>query len=53
MVNAAIILIGGIVIYFLIYYYRIKQVDRNTMKCDPSRATPANVYMDGVGVFPH
>lgn len=52
MVNAAIILIGGIVIYFLIYYYRIKQVDRNTMKCDPSRATPANVYMDGVEYFP-
>ncbi len=52
MVNAAIILIGGIVIYFLIYYFRVKRVDRNTMKCDPSRATPANVYMDGVEYFP-
>jgi carbon starvation protein len=52
MVNAAMILIGGIVIYFLIYYFRVKRVDRNTMKCDPSRATPANVYMDGVEYFP-
>jgi carbon starvation protein len=52
MVNAAMILIGGIVIYFLIYYFRVKSVDKNTMKCDPSRATPANVYMDGVEYFP-
>src|SRR5574337_774326 len=52
MVNAAMILIGGIVIYFLIYYFRVKLVDRDVMKCDPSRATPANVYMDGVEYFP-
>lgn len=46
------ILIAGIIIYFLIYYFRIKKVDRNVMKCDPLRATPANVYMDGVEYFP-
>ncbi len=52
LVNAAMILIAGIIIYSLIYYLRIKRVDRNTMKCDPSRATPAHVYMDGVEYFP-
>lgn len=52
LVNAAVILIAGIIIYFLIYYFRIKKVDRNVMKCDPLRATPANVYMDGVEYFP-
>lgn len=51
-VNAAMILVAGIVIYFLVYYLRIKRVDRNVMKCDPSRATPANVYMDSVEYFP-
>ncbi|VVB56194.1 Carbon starvation protein CstA [uncultured archaeon] len=51
-VNAAMILIGGIIIYFLIYYYRVKKIDRDVMKCDPLRATPAKVYMDGVEYFP-
>ncbi len=50
--NAAVILVAGIVIYFLIYHFRIKRVERDVMKCDPSRATPANVYMDGVEYFP-
>src|SRR5574341_1604889 len=52
LVNAAMILIASIVIYFLIYYFRVKWVDKNIMKCDPSRKTPANVYMDGVEYFP-
>jgi carbon starvation protein len=51
-VSAAMILIGGIIIYFLIYYYRVKNIDRDVMKCDPLRATPAKVYMDGVEYFP-
>ncbi len=51
-VNAAMILIAGIIIYFLIYYFRVKWVDRNVMKCDPLKATPAKVYMDGVEYFP-
>ncbi len=52
LVNAAMILIGGIVIYFLIYYFRVKKIDQDVMKSDPSRATPAKVYMDGVEYFP-
>jgi len=51
-VNAALILIGGIIIYFLVYYLRVKKIDRDVMKCDSSRATPAKVYMDGVEFFP-
>ena len=46
-VNAALILAGGIIIYLLVYYFRVKKIDRDVMKCDPSRATPAKVYMDG------
>src|SRR4030067_1932016 len=51
-VSAAMIIIGGIIIYFLVYYYRVKKIDRDVMKCDPKRATPAKVYMDGVEYFP-
>ncbi len=51
-VNAAVILVAGIIIYFLVYYLRVKKIDRDVMKCDPSRKTPANVYMDGVEYFP-
>ncbi len=50
--NAALILVGGIVIYLLVYYFRVKKIDRDVMNCDPSRATPAKVYMDGVEYFP-
>jgi len=51
-VNAAMILIASIIIYFLVYYLRVKKIDRDVMKCDPARATPAKVYMDGVEYFP-
>lgn len=51
-VSAAIVLIAGIIIYFLVYFYRVKKIDRDVMKCDPLRATPAKVYMDGVEYFP-
>jgi carbon starvation protein len=51
-VSAAMILIVGIIIYFLVYFYRVKKIDRDVMKCDPKRATPAKVYMDGVEYFP-
>jgi len=52
LVGAAMILIAGIIIYILVYYYRVKKIDRDVMKCDPNRATPAKVYMDGVEYFP-
>lgn len=51
-VGAAMVLIAGIIIFFLVYYYRVKKIDRDVMKCDPTRATPAKVYMDGVEYFP-
>jgi carbon starvation protein len=51
-VNAAMILIASIIIYFLVYYLRVKKIDRDVMKSDPLRATPAKVYMDGVEYFP-
>ncbi len=51
-VNAAMILIAGIIIFFLVYYFRVKKIDRDVMKCDPNRATPAKVYTDGVEYFP-
>ncbi len=51
-VGAALILICGIIIYYLVYYYRVKKIDRDVMECDCCRATPANIYMDGVEYFP-
>ncbi len=51
-VSAAMVLIAGIIIYILVYFFRVKKIDRDVMKCDPLRATPAKVYMDGVEYFP-
>lgn len=51
-VSAAMVLIAGIIIYILAYFFMVKKIDRDVMKCDPLRATPAKVYMDGVEYFP-
>ncbi|MCZ7358355.1 MAG: hypothetical protein O8C66_04115 [Candidatus Methanoperedens sp.] len=51
-VNAALILVVGILIFIHVYYLRIKKIDRYVMKCDPSIRTPADRYNDGVEFFP-
>ncbi len=48
----ALVLIAGIVIFFLVYYVYARWVDRKIISADPERSTPARTYMDGVEFFP-
>lgn len=46
-----IVVIAAVVIY-LAYNYYAKPIDRNIIKADAKRATPAKMYMDGVDFMP-
>jgi carbon starvation protein len=46
-----IVVIATVVIY-LAYNFYAKQIDRNIIKADAKRATPAKLYMDGVDFMP-
>jgi carbon starvation protein len=46
-----IVIIGGAVIY-LAYNFYAKRIDRNVIRSDAKRATPARLYMDGVDFMP-
>jgi carbon starvation protein len=46
-----IVVIAAVVIY-LAYNFYAKQIDRNVIKADAKKATPAKMYMDGVDFMP-
>ena len=46
-----IVVIAAVVIY-LAYNFYAKQIDRNVIKADAKRTTPAKMYMDGVDFMP-
>src|SRR5512134_917354 len=46
-----IVVIAAVVIY-LAYNYYAKQIDKNIIKSDVKKATPAKMYMDGVDFMP-
>lgn len=46
-----IVVIAAVVIY-LAYNFYAKQIDRNVIKSDVKKATPAKMYMDGVDFMP-
>jgi len=46
-----IVVIGALVIY-LAYNYYAKRIDRDIIRSDAKRATPARMYMDGVDFMP-
>jgi carbon starvation protein len=46
-----IVVIAAVVIY-LAYNFYAKQIDRNIIKADAKKATPAKMYMDGVDFMP-
>jgi len=46
-----IVVIAAVVIY-VAYNYYAKPIDRNIIKADAKRATPAKMYMDGVDFMP-
>ncbi len=50
--NALVILIIGIAAIGVGYYYYAKPIDRNVIRPDSKKATPAKMYMDGVDFTP-
>src|SRR6266540_1722805 len=46
-----IVVIATVVIY-LAYNFYAKQIDKNIIKADAKKATPAKMYMDGVDFMP-
>lgn len=50
--NAAVIAIGGIIWFFLIYRFYGKFLDKKVIKPDNSRETPAHSLYDGVDYVP-
>ena len=46
--NTLWVVVIAVVVIYLAYNYYAKQIDRNVIQADAKRATPANIYMDGV-----
>src|ERR1041385_9356858 len=50
--NTLWIVVIAVVIIYLAYNFYAKQIDRNVIKTDAKKATPARMYMDGVDFMP-
>ncbi len=50
--NAIVVLILGMIVFFIGYRFYAKYIDTKIMQADPKRATPAKMYMDGVEFMP-
>jgi len=49
---SVIVILLGIILYAIAYWFYVKWFDKNVIMCDPKRETPAHTYMDGVEFFP-
>src|SRR6266849_8160560 len=50
--NAAVVAVLGGVMIYLAYTLYARRIDRDVMRPDPKKATPARMYMDGVDFMP-
>lgn len=50
--NSVVVLVLAFVVFFIGYRIYSGHIDSKVMKADPKRATPANMYMDGVEFMP-
>ena len=50
--NTLIAVVLGAANFFLGYKYYAQPIDKNIIKADPKKATPAKMYMDGVDFSP-
>ena len=50
--NSVVVIIIGLLVFFIGYRFYSKYVDTKIIKSDPKRATPAKMYMDGVEFMP-
>src|SRR5512136_1995629 len=50
--NSIVVLILGLIIFYIGYRIYAKYIDTKVIQADPKRATPAKMYMDGVEFMP-
>ncbi len=50
--NSVLVLLLAFLVFFIGYRFYAKTIDTKVIKSDPKRATPANMYMDGVEFMP-
>jgi len=50
--NSLVILIIALIVLVIGYFFYGKRIDRDIIKSDPDKATPAKMYMDGVDFTP-
>jgi carbon starvation protein len=50
--NTLWIVVIAVVVIYLAYNFYAKQIDKNVIKADAKKATPAKMYMDGVDFMP-
>jgi carbon starvation protein len=50
--NTLWIVVIGIVVIYIAYTQYARRIDRNVIRSDPKKATPAKMYMDGVDFMP-
>lgn len=50
--NSIYVIILGCVVAFIGYRFYARYIDTRIIKCDPKKATPARMYMDGVDFMP-
>ena len=50
--NAVLVLVLGFIVFFIGYRWYARYIDKNVMKADAKKATPAKMYMDGVEFMP-
>ncbi|MEO0113906.1 MAG: carbon starvation CstA family protein [candidate division WOR-3 bacterium] len=52
MMNSVVVIILGIIVYYLGFQIYAKYYDKKVIQTDPKRATPARLYADGVDFMP-
>jgi len=50
--NTLVVIIVAVLAIFIGYNFYAKRIDRDVIKANPKRATPAKMYMDGVDFMP-
>jgi carbon starvation protein len=50
--NSVVVILIGLLVFFIGYRFYSKYVDTKIIKSDPKRATPAKMFMDGVEFMP-
>jgi carbon starvation protein len=50
--NTLLAVMIGVAVVYLAYTLYARRIDRNVIRSDPRRATPATLYMDGVDFMP-